>query len=75
MWWDNQYWYFPAAQRPSGAAAHSVSPDSDEQEPDIKATLWLPDPGSRHGWGLKHVWSESPKKERRQLGFKKRSKV
>lgn len=46
------------------------SSDADDDEYPV-ATLWLPDPETRRGWGMRHVWREKPKTER-SLGFRYR---
>lgn len=37
----------------------------------MASTLWLPDPESRSGWSMRHVWRDEPEPERR-YGFRRR---
>lgn len=52
-------------------AAHAVSAPDEERPQDI-ATLWVPDPETRHGWRERYVAAEpKPGAARRPLGFGK----
>ena len=52
----------------TGTATPATSDDDDEYP---VGTLWLPDPVSRSGWSMRHVWRKEPPKDR-HIGFRRR---
>lgn len=51
-----------------GDATPAHDDDDDDDAPPL-ATFWLPDPTSRSGWGMRHVWKKADDKPKRGIGF------
>lgn len=45
--------------------------NGDDDDDLIAGTLWLPDPESRRGWSMRHVWHSKPLTVR-PTGFRRR---